>query len=113
VRLILPGDGCLECWGGLADAQARGPGSDWREERAGSLRTLNQTAAHLGLTLLEQLLAARVHGSTWLRVEIAADGVPAVERVARTPRSDCPGCAESFRGKNTAGESDLPGPFER
>lgn len=48
VRLILPGDGCLLCWGGVANPQealerwqTKQPRRPWYEERAGSLRSLN------------------------------------------------------------------------
>lgn len=65
-------DGCILCLGGLADwAQARSlffpvsrrTEADWRRQRAGSLRSLNPIAAHLGLRLLEDLVAERVDGS--------------------------------------------------
>ena len=99
IRLLLPGDGCILCRGGLADPAARGPAADWRTERAGSLRTLNGTAANLGLGLLEQLLFGRLQGSTWLRLEIDESGIPLVTRIASPPVQDCPGCAETFQGE--------------
>jgi len=93
VRLILPGEGCLSCWGGLAEPAAPESGEDWQQERAGSLRTLNQLAAHLGLALLEQLITGRLAGSIWMRLEIgAATGIPSVRTVPRPPTGVCADC---------------------
>lgn len=73
VRLVLPGDGCLLCWGNLTnfdhavdellhprplEAQPA-----WHTQRAGSLRTLNQLAAALALQLLQDLVVERVQTS--------------------------------------------------
>ncbi|MBI4493364.1 MAG: ThiF family adenylyltransferase [Chloroflexi bacterium] len=82
VRLVLPGDGCLGCLGGVADpsaarAQLGDPAAemallgtvDWRRQRAGSLRSLNLTVAGLALQLLERLLTGEQDRSTWLRLE--------------------------------------------
>ncbi len=87
VRLILPGEGCLLCQGGVAqireaqhslesawaEAAARMQGN-WRRERAGSLLSLNQVAVGLGLRLWENLVAERQRGSTWLRLEFDREG---------------------------------------
>ncbi|HLV78936.1 MAG TPA: ThiF family adenylyltransferase, partial [Chthonomonadaceae bacterium] len=100
VRLIVPGDGCLECWGGLADPEARGQAADWRQERAGSLRTLVQSVGHLGLTLLEQLLLSRLPGSAWLRLEIDAIGMPVIRHLRRAVSRECPACQETFQGQS-------------
>lgn len=85
VRLILPGDGCLLCHGNLVGyAQAvtdlcnhRTPASlqrDWREQRAGSLRTLNQIAAAIGVQMLQDLILHRIRTSTWAHVEVDDTG---------------------------------------
>ncbi len=41
---------------------------EWRRERRGSLRTLNQIATGLALRMLEDYLSARLHTSCWLRL---------------------------------------------
>jgi len=81
VRLIVPGDGCLLCIGGIRDPresvtalrnELQGIAAfhpPWQARRAGSLRSLNETAVHLGLGLLENLVAGTLEGSTWLRLE--------------------------------------------
>jgi hypothetical protein len=82
IRLILPAETCLLCWGGLrdetgarralasADAErALYAQRDWRRERAGSLASLNHLAVSLALRLWEDFLSERVHTSTWVHVE--------------------------------------------
>lgn len=102
VRLLLPGV-CLVCLGGVVglrldalgehDARAPRAGADeWRRERAGSLRSLNQIAVGLGVRLLEDLISGRVSGSAWLRVEFDGDGAPRLLRI-RPSESACPLCA--------------------
>jgi hypothetical protein len=111
VRLVLPGDGCLLCLGGVAhpshvDAVFRSRADeerfqsqrDWRRERAGSLRSLNQVAAGLALRLLEDFLAGRVERSMWLRLEYGGDGTPTVHRPESERMSDCPMCAHIGTG---------------
>jgi hypothetical protein len=111
VRLILPGSGCLLCVGGLAnEAQAQELLSsadaertfhaqrDWRQERAGSLRSLNQLAAALGLRLLEDLVGERVRGSAWLRVEFGEDGLPQLRALHSLQTGHCLLCALAGSG---------------
>lgn len=84
IRLILPGDGCLLCWGNAADlaqtvddlAHNRpfGRQQAWHEERAGSLLALNQTAAGRGISMLQDLVGERIHVSTWEQIAIDAHG---------------------------------------
>lgn len=88
VRLILPGDGCLFCVGGVRNPgealvalrnELRGVTTerpDWHVQRAGSLRSLNETAAHLGLGLIENFVKGTLEGSTWLRLEYTTMGIP-------------------------------------
>lgn len=109
VRLILPGECCLLCLGGVANAeQARTifasrsssplPRPVWQEERAGSLRSLNQIAAHLGLRLLEDLVGERVQNSTWLHVEFDRHGLPALRTMAPPENPACPLCRHAGEG---------------
>ena len=95
VRLIWP-NGCLLCLGGVA-SDASGAG-DWRQQRAGSLHSLNSLAVDLGLRLLEEFVAGRLRHSTWLRVEFGHDGIPALMTGSATPNSACPLCNASGRG---------------
>ncbi|MFQ5859850.1 MAG: hypothetical protein ACE5LU_30005, partial [Anaerolineae bacterium] len=101
VRLILPGDGCLLCWGGVANPQTalaqwrtgQQPRRRWNEERAGSLRSLNAIAAHIGVRLLEDLVAGRVTQSVWHRFEVDERGIPRLRSVSSSRRPACPLCS--------------------
>ena len=114
VRLIVPGMGCLLCWGGLArlaravddlthpGGRRRAP-VPWHEQRAGSLRSLNQIAAHLALRQIEDLVAGRLDGSHWTRIEIDPRGVPRIDRPAPAPapaEGPCALCARAGRGED-------------
>lgn len=120
VRLILPGDGCLLCWGGVANtAEAhqaltstqteRGFQSrrDWRMERAGSLRSLNQIAVGLAMRLWEELVAERQRQSLWLRLAFDGEGAPHLQTLPRQGRPDCPLC--QWVG---VGDARLPGAIQ-
>jgi hypothetical protein len=87
VRLLVPGERCLLCLGGLADhagarrvltsadaEQAFYAHRDWRQERNGSLRSLNHLATALALRLWEDFVAQRLPGSTWLHAEFDSAG---------------------------------------
>jgi hypothetical protein len=105
VRLLIPGERCLLCLGGLADpagtrrvlASADGEQAfyaerDWRQERAGSLRSLNQLAAALALRLWEDFITERVTGSTWIHAEFDQVGRMNVAYPPLTPTSPCSLC---------------------
>lgn len=104
VRLLLPGEGCLLCQGGLADpvearaglASAEGQvaarGGDWRQQRAGSLRSLNQVAVGLGLRLWEDLVAERRRGGAWLHLTFDRHGRPLLHTFDPRPAPACPLC---------------------
>ena len=105
VRLILPHDGCLLCWGGVADPQAAfqrwrssQPRRPWHAERAGSLRSLNAIAAHLGVRLLEDLIAGQLTRSVWCRFEMDEHGLPSLQHLPLRRRSSCPLCARQGIG---------------
>lgn len=100
VRLIVPGDGCLLCWGGVAQPReaiqrwrTSQPRRPWHVERAGSLRSLNAMAAHLSIRLLEDLVAGRLTRSVWLRFETDAHGVPTLRHLLARRRPTCTLCA--------------------
>jgi tRNA A37 threonylcarbamoyladenosine dehydratase len=97
IRRILPGDGCLLCRGNLANyAQAvedlcnhRPPGGrhgEWNQHRAGSLRSVNQLAAGLGVQMLQDLVAERIQQSVWARLEFDQAGQATEEKIERVQR---------------------------
>ncbi|MGE0824221.1 MAG: ThiF family adenylyltransferase [Candidatus Binatia bacterium] len=107
IRLILPADRCLLCCGGITDveqarqifmAQPVAPRQPWNEERAGSLRSLNQIAAHIGLRVLEDFISERVQESRWLRLEFDAQGFPSVQVITPPPALTCPLCRHRGHG---------------
>lgn len=105
VRLMVPGEQCVLCQGLADPAGARRllasadaeqsvyQGRDWRQERAGSLRSLNQFAVALGLRLWEDFMAERVMGSTWMHMEYDRAGRLNVVYPSLTPRGPCPLCS--------------------
>lgn len=107
VRLLLPGESCPLCFGGVADAErvasalatGQPPAPEpWRQQRGGSLRSLNQLAVGLGLRLLEELVAGRLAGSTWLQLEYNAAGLPHLQHFRPAQHGDCPICARAAAG---------------
>ncbi|MBI4636257.1 MAG: hypothetical protein HY727_07890 [Candidatus Rokubacteria bacterium] len=65
----------------------------WHQQRAGSLRSLNQIAAHLGLRLLEDFVGERLDRSVWLRVEFDHQGMLRQE-ILSPPGRACALCAQ-------------------
>lgn len=83
IRLILPGDGCLLCYGNLVDydqavAMLLDPKvrsqADWRMQRAGSLRSLNEIAVGAAIHMVQDLVIGRLEHSTWLHIECDESG---------------------------------------
>lgn len=119
IRLMLPGDGCLNCRGGLVDKEGalanlrRFPAdrmrlreeADWDAERSGSLGSLNAVAANLACRLLEDLATGRIQRSTWLRVEWGESGIPSVREPQWSSEDsrNCPYCRELGRGDSALG----------
>ena len=118
VRLILPGDGCLSCCGGvvryhealetLAGAhRARAVNRSWNQERAGSLRSMNQIAAGVALQMLQDLAEGRITQSRWTRIEFDVAGrINSTDLPTRNPGEDsssCPSCIRAGRGDITLG----------
>lgn len=109
VRLIVPGDGCLLCRGNLTnytdavETLCRQPmltpaPSDWRRQRAGSLRSLNTNAAAQAVRLLEDLVAERVTGSVWAHLEFDPAGRTSVTYPAHSSSVSCVLCAKAGLG---------------
>lgn len=123
IRLCLPGR-CLLCTGGLANvAEAAQIMIDsrnsqqvpWFEQRAGSLRSLNGCAVHLGLRMFEDWLENRCPHSTNRHTKLlfGNDGTPEI-RTSDHPHSDsseCPVCRLTGTGDN--GLHDLPRTLEK
>lgn len=112
VRLLLPGEACVACLGGLrqteearaelqapAGALRRGRQPEWHTGRAGSLVTLNQMAVNLGIQTWLDLLTGVRTTSCWLRLEWGAGGRPALVTEEEPARS-CSTCRgeHPFRG---------------
>lgn len=97
VRLIVPGQGCLQCIGGAGGLSLalsmnyliRGPRleSDFREQRAGSLASLASIAVGLGMRLVEDMLVGVRTESTWLRLMQRGGRMELQELRARASRS--------------------------
>jgi ThiF family len=113
IRLTVPDTGtCLLCLGGLADADGarrllasaereetfRGS-RNWRQERAGSLRSLNQAAASVAVRLWEDFMAERVQQSTWIHLEFDPNGQLALTYPAAAGTRPCPLCRHSGTGE--------------
>jgi len=105
IRYMLPGEGCLECCGGLrrhhdaeyelnrrpSELRRAGPAS-WRDERAGSLITLNSVAVGVALQLYVDSLAERFAGSRWMRLEWTPDGQVTSQTLRPDFIGDCTTC---------------------
>jgi hypothetical protein len=89
IRLVMPGERCLLDFGSVGlDEEAAGlrilesPDEeewftalrDWREERPGSLASINATAAAVALRMFEDLVAGRIPSSLWCNLAFQADG---------------------------------------
>jgi molybdopterin/thiamine biosynthesis adenylyltransferase len=128
VRLIIPGDGCLLCRGNLtAYSQAvedlcnhrppaRVPG-EWRQERAGSLRSLNVMAAGLGVHMLQELVSERIDQSAWAHLEFDQAGQLTVQYPPFPRSNDSAPCAlcvkaglgnEGFWWARQGGDPEFP-----
>jgi hypothetical protein len=90
IRLILPGR-CLLCFGGIAGMNTA-PVSDWRRQRAGSLRSLNETAVGLALRLIEEFVAGRLRDSVWLQLDTLDNGIPELRPVSVGAGQGCRIC---------------------
>ena len=110
---MLPNQGCLACVGGFSQ-QSRLPEliaerfalaktnfdevekPDFRLQRAGSLRSINQIATHLGIRLIEQLYTGKFATSRYLRLEDKTQF--SIRELNAQKNTTCPIC-HSFLGQ--------------
>lgn len=109
VRLVLP-DRCLLCFGGIPgltsawsttiSASSRAPSEpgDWRRERAGSLRSLNQQAVGSALQMIEGLVSGRISASAWSHQSQSSSGVPVAEERFPPAQRACTLCYSGGQG---------------
>jgi hypothetical protein len=115
VRLVLPGQRCLLDFGNVVNPEdglriLESPDEedwfmalrDWRQERPGSLASLNTVAVGVGLRLFENLVAQRISTSLWCQLGFMTDGTMQVSY----PNPEPPGrelCACGIAGWGDAG----------
>lgn len=111
VRLLLPGQGCVCCVGGLGDEEEARyellapPGAlrrrrplAWHEQRAGSLITLNALTVGTAVQSWLDLLAGRLRGSQWQRFRwIPGTGLH-VDQAPVDAARECPICRAATTG---------------
>jgi hypothetical protein len=103
VRVLLPGEGCVLCAGGLAEpldlvrenlSKTHAPrDGSFEAERPGSLRSWSVLAGHQALRALEQVAAGRVRHSLFRRLTEQEDGGLRVEDRAVWRPMGMPDCA--------------------
>lgn len=111
VQLVIPGEGCLGCLGGVGDeeaakeqmsslqAEATALNSvQWWQQRAGSLYSLNQIAGGLAIGLLERLVAGEQRRSVSLRLVWNTDGPPRLTSSSPIYRASQCICGQTGRG---------------
>jgi molybdopterin/thiamine biosynthesis adenylyltransferase len=109
VRLIVPGDGCLMCRGGVSNLVGTvreqcgttlpAHATPLRAMRLGSLASLNQIATGLAAMLLQDLVAEKLERSTWAHVEFDSEGrMTVVYPAFNEAPSRCELCAQSGSG---------------
>jgi predicted dinucleotide-binding enzyme len=115
VRLVLPGDGRLLCWGSLTNVDQAVDDllhprpleaqPAWRTQRAGSLRTLNQLAAAVGVQMLQDLVIERIQTSLWAHVMVDPHGRVQVQYPSPRPAgaTPCRLCARAGLGDGRMG----------
>lgn len=114
VRLLIPGEACLLCLGGLRnEAEARRmltsadeergihASRDWQAERTGSLLSLNLLAVSTALRAWEDFLAERIEHSTWVRLFFDPRGhLETLYPAIPSHFAPCPLCALAFAGNS-------------
>lgn len=99
IRLLLPGEHCLWCQGGVSQPetaielffQHQLSTLPWYQQRQGSLLSLNQLNVHYGLLLLQRYLTGKA-GAAWLQLHFNTQGIPEIQTVSITKHPQCPLC---------------------
>jgi hypothetical protein len=110
VRIIVPGQGCIACIGALSNQEeARHellapPGTlrrertqAWRDQRAGSLVTINALAVSVGVQLWLDLLGGQLRGSHWSRLRWHPGHGLEIHGGAVAGNPDCELCGQATR----------------
>jgi hypothetical protein len=107
VRLLMPDrdGGCIACVGGLGNVEEtlyelsappgvlrRGEPIDWRQQRAGSLLTINSVAVGVGVQMWLDLLAGDLRTSYWHRLRWVPGGSMQVDGGPVGRSEDCRFC---------------------
>jgi hypothetical protein len=106
IRLLLPGEGCVACVGGLDDPQrrlydvaapagalTRGRRTAWHEQRAGSLITINGLTVSTAVQSWLDLCSGHLSSSYWHRLEWQRGQGIGVDQGAVRAAPECPFCA--------------------
>jgi molybdopterin/thiamine biosynthesis adenylyltransferase len=117
IRLVLPGDGCLQCTGGTArpgetrtalqrpDAEKKvARDGDWTDERAGSLRSWNTVVVGAAQRILESLVAEDIGQSGWWRLRWSEN---ALQHQRQDHSSTSEECLCSLAGRGDEGISEV------
>ena len=115
VRLVLSEQRCLLCFGGLEnEAEAHRllaepdaeeefyRNRDWRQERPGSLASLNLQAVGMALGLFEDFVEGAVTESSWRHLEFRAEGEVTLSMPSPQPTAARP-CVCAISGWGEAG----------
>lgn len=71
---------------------------DWRQERSGSLESLNGLAVHLAMRLFEDVLDERIRSAVWLQLDFGDSGEPTLLRNEPIQSTGCVLCNQ-YAGK--------------
>lgn len=116
VRLVIPGNGCLLCVGGLdnhrflAKQIVKNVKVDvpWYFQKSGSLITLNNIATGIGLQMLIDYLSRRFVKSVWCQLQIKENGFteisyPDFSSGFLSPGEKCHLCENTGKGDDLLG----------
>jgi hypothetical protein len=99
IRLILPGNSCMLCTGGIANIERLVENHKWRARRDGSLRSINQISVGFAIHLIERWLMEDIQErSIWLRLEWEKGAHPRINSQQWQKRRRCPLCSCFGRG---------------
>lgn len=109
VRLLLPGEGCVACVGGVDDldrclydlasphpALQRGTRPNWQQQRAGSLITINGLAVSTGVQAWLDLCSGQHLTSSWHRLQWLGGTGLVVNQGPVAAADQCPFCRRNL-----------------